>query len=156
MRKISNIKIFFLVATFFVLAVSIVGCRIFDNRMRDSQTAEAERIIKENPEYREVDDLCKQIPVPTESTFIGKARLFRSVGLLNYYYSETESNLLWKEFEKFFNKDGWQQIKSDSINPTLEVRKQNYEVSIQFGGIGRGISYSIFCGKISTIEQKNR
>lgn len=154
MKNILNVHAFLGSIVFFSLIFFTNGCQIFDKKMRDSRTDEAEKIIKDNPEYREVDKICKEIPIPENSKLVGKARLFNSVGISNYYYSEVDSNLLRKNFEDFFIQQNWEQIDSNFINPTLHFQKKPYEVKMQFGGIGRGISYSINCAKISS-DKKN-
>lgn len=133
----------------FSLIFIMVGCQLSDEKIRKNQTIEAERIISENSEYREVNDVCNKIPIPETSTLIGKARLFNSVGISNYYYSEENPNNLWKHYENFFLQNDWKISENKSVNQTMLIKKDIYEINIQFGGIGRGISYSINCSKVA-------
>jgi hypothetical protein len=122
------------------------GCD--SGRFDKSRTIEAERKINEDPEFRKIDELCKTIPIPEGSEFVGKARMFNSIGLSNFYYTTQNFDILEDFFKKHFVDNEWEHEQPDSLSRILIYRKGETEVEIQFGEIGRDISYSIYCGKV--------
>jgi hypothetical protein len=127
----------------------IIGCGvIINNKFDPSRTAEAERIINADPEYRKVDDVCKTIPLPVNSTFVGKARLFNSIGIIYFYSSQENLDKIESHFRATLTNKGWEPVPNDLISRAIGFRKDNVEISSQLGGISSDITFSLNCEKM--------
>ena len=131
-----------------ILLIALVNSSCGSIRFDRSRTVEAERKIKEDPEFREVNELCETIPIPPHSEFVGKARMFNSIGLTNFYFTTQNFDTVEDFFQKYLLENNWERVETDSLSRIINYRKGAFEVEIQFGGIGRDISYSLYCGKI--------
>ena len=94
-----------------------------------------------------MDDLCRSIPQPSNSKFIGKARMFKSVVGLSFYYTTSKSNPELKEhFQEYFAQVDWQSVNPDRND--LAYEKSGTEVKVHFTR-DSSVSYTVYCGKIS-------
>jgi len=126
-------------------SIWLCGCGGFVSGNFDpSRTADAERKIASDPRYREVDDLCKGILLPPDSEFVGKARLFNRVGIMNFYRSSRPADEIDRHFRELMPGGGWLWIEDSPVD-FLNFKKGVYEVNIQIGSIGPDITYSIDC-----------
>ncbi|MBK9155713.1 MAG: hypothetical protein IPM25_16140 [Chloracidobacterium sp.] len=141
----------FVVLTF--TAVLFIGCsRVFDN----SRTELAERAIRENPDLKRIDDICRSIPVPAGSKFVGKAWLQNLGGLLYNYAYDQELSEIPEHFERYFANNDWKKTDNDPTRSWLRYTKGDIKSEVYVGAIGTGISFSLYCGPISQgDESKN-
>lgn len=141
----------------FAIILLFFGCGTFNKKIRESRIAAAEEAIAENSDFKETDDVCKQIPLPEGTKFIEKARLYKSVGLSNYYYSDKKPEELEKFFRDYFTKNGWQPLESDTpVALTADFKNDKFEVAITLTGVS-GVSgeknFSIECEKLNTKQR---
>ena len=129
----------------------LFGCGEFNKKIRESRIAAAEEAIAENPEFRETSDLCSRIPLPEGTKFVEKARLYNSVGLSYYYYSDREPEDLEKFFREYFTKNGWEPVKPDTAMAlTADFKNDKFEVAITLSGIGTDPNFTVNCEKLNT------
>jgi len=141
-----QIQTFLLRLLVFTNILCFAGCGI----TRESTIEIAEKAIRENPEFKETNDFCTQIPLPEGTNFVEKSRLFNSVGLVYKYYPEKPPEFLDDFFRKSFTKNGWKPIEPDSTRQAVDFKNEKFEVSVTLTGFSGDISFSIYCGKLDT------
>jgi hypothetical protein len=101
-----------------------------------------EKAAREYPLYRELDNLCRQIPVPDDFRLLGKRGLYRSKGVTYYYDSRLEFDPAEQYFREYFKSNGWIFSETDTISRGLEFTNERYRVTIDHGD---QTVYSINC-----------
>lgn len=145
-----NQKHFFLLTSLVLTGIIIlIGCGI----TRQSRIEIAEEEIKKNPELRETDNFCREIPLPENTKFVEKARVFRVVGIIYSYSSDKSPEFLYDFFTDTFTKKGWEFVEPDSIQQTVDFKNDKFKVRVTLTGFTGDISFSIYCGKLD--ERKN-
>lgn len=118
-----------------------------------NRTEATEDAIKNNPELQELDNACKQIPLPDQFKMVAKHLAPGKPPALSYYYFSNETfDDSDKFFKDYFQKNGWKSVENKSLNRISEFRNDNNRIVIQYGGIGVDANYSIFCEKLSAIK----
>ena len=144
-------KILSFIFLVFVIILLFFGCSTFNKKIRESRIAAAEEAIAENSDFKETDDVCKQIPLPEGTKFIEKARVYNWVGLSYYYYSNKKPEELQKFFQEHFTKNEWQPIESDTpVALTADFKNDKFEVAMTLTGISGEANFSIHCEKLNT------
>jgi hypothetical protein len=148
---------FLLISLFFIF---LTGCNFKELpivkdlivKNREEATKYTEEAIKNSPELQELDKMCSQIPLPKDFKFISKGGLDdQAISLSTYYYSETSYQEAKQLFKDYFNQKGWNLIKEDDSYPkVIEFKDNTFLVSLQYGGMGSDVNYSIYCEKISS------
>ncbi|MCU0238818.1 MAG: hypothetical protein MUC29_05195 [Pyrinomonadaceae bacterium] len=112
-------------------------------------TKQTNEDIKTNAKLKELDDLCKSIPLPDSFKFYGKQRSYKHSNLLSfYYYSEDSFDKSDKHFREYFLSNGWKLFEENYVNRITELRKDDKAITIQYGGIGIDANYSFACKRI--------
>lgn len=144
-----------------LLLLWITGCNpkelpIFKEAREQNEkliTEQTEKAIKNSPELQELDNVCKQIPLPSDFKFVWKGGLDdQKLSLSTHYYSETSYEEAKNIFNDYFSKNNGKlvKVKEGNISKILEYQKENYRVVIQYGGMGKGVNYFIYCEKLKT------
>lgn len=128
------------------VSISINGCfGPFSSTFDPSHTAEAERKIGSDPEYREMDNVCKAIKPPPDSVFVGKDRLFNSVGILYYYRSSVGEDVAIQHFNEILKGDGWKPVENTLVIRASHFRKDNHRIEVTFGPVTSDANISVAC-----------
>lgn len=130
------------------MAVFFSGCKYLSGEeFVESQTAEAEQIIRENGDYRTVNDICNKIEIPPTSALVGKSRLYNSVGISHHYRVITKIDEIEIHFIKVMKRDEWTPVENKLLSRILNYKKGDLAVEIQLSGLGADYDYSITCKK---------
>lgn len=143
----------FFTVVFLTLSV-FIGCSEYNKRISESQTAAAERVIADNPEFRETDEFCRQIPLPEGTGFVEKARLWNSIGLVYFYHSDKQPEELEKFYRDYITKNGWEPVESDALLAlTADFKNDKFDVTVTLTGITGNTgeaNFAIGCKKLDT------
>ena len=109
-----------------------------------------EETIKNTPELKELDDFCRQIPLPPNFQFIERGSLDDQRIVLHFeFFSNTKYADSRKVFDKYFESENWQLTKQDNSYPkTVEFRNDKYSIEIAHGNFGKA-NYAITCEKLT-------
>jgi hypothetical protein len=115
----------------------------------EMNTKNTEEAVKTDEKLRELDDLCKSIPLPDSFKFYSKSRSVKGSDLIFvYYYSDDDFNNSDKYFREYFSSNQWSVTEDNSVNKTTEFRKDDKRIVIQYGGIGIDANYAFSCKRI--------
>jgi hypothetical protein len=112
-------------------------------------TAEAEMEIRKSAALKELDILCRQVPIPKEFSFISKHVNDNNTISLNYD-AELSFYIASNFYLNYFETHGWKTgvVESPILHSVTGIKDDN-RISIAYGGIGTGeIDYSITCAKL--------
>lgn len=112
--------------------------------MDDFRTKETQKAVAEDPELRNLDSWCRQVPLPEGFQFVA-LQLSREPSLSYYYQSDRSFDDSEEDFRKYFVRNEWEEQSSNYNNRVIVFRKDSKLVTIQFGGIGAIANYSINC-----------
>jgi hypothetical protein len=144
-----------LVLALFAATVGIGGCahplfqpreKLLENERKLSQAAEQE--IKGSARLKEVDALCRQVPLPQGFSFISK-HVNNDATVSFNYGSEVSFVIARKFYLDYFENNGWTTgIVEAAIVHRVNAAKDGNRIMISYGGVGSSeIDYSITCGK---------
>jgi hypothetical protein len=112
-------------------------------------TKQVDESLKTDVKLKELDDLCKSIPLNDSFKFYGKQRSYKHSNLLSfYYYSEDNFDNSDKYFREYFLSNGWKLVEGNYVNRITEFRKDDKVVAIQYGGIGIDANYAFICKRV--------
>jgi uncharacterized protein YxeA len=154
-----NLKILILTFIIFIQLLT-VGCFL---TFKDSQltseefTQKAEEEITKNPKLKELDDLCKSLPVMESYSLKGKRNGNQKIFISYFYTSEVlkivDWNYLKTSYIEYFEKLSWKLIaQNNSSAKYLEFKKDGKYVMISTApdaGMGWGRNYAIECKEFS-------
>jgi hypothetical protein len=112
-------------------------------------TIEAEMEIRKSAGLKEIDVLCRQVPIPKEFSFISKHVNDNGSISLNYD-SELSFYIARNFYLNYFETHGWKTgvVESPLFHSVTGIKDDN-RISIAYGGIGSGeIDYSITCARL--------
>lgn len=152
-------KLFPLFSIILLLAIVFytVGCNprqlpIIKDRLTEMDnvgTEETKEAIKNNAKLQELDNICKQIPLPEGFKLIAiQLSPNESPILTYYYYSENDFEKSDNYFRQYFVENGWSIVENKSLNRISSFRNDNYKINIQYGGMGANANYAINCSKL--------
>ena len=103
-------------------------------------------MIEKSPTYKELDDLCSQIPKPGHFELVGKIIPGRGRIVRHEYYLEGDREDIKNFYFKYFTGNGWQTSDIERIaGEAFEFKKDRYEIEIS-PGYGRGkANYKFSC-----------
>jgi hypothetical protein len=112
-----------------------------------------EEAIKNSTQLQELDNVCKEIPLPPDFRFIWKGGIDdQKITLSTHYYSETKYEETWALLKRYFAQNGWRIVKDGegtiSSIKIIEFTNGNYRVINQYGGMEKRTNYSICCEKL--------
>lgn len=151
----------FVAVILLIMTFCFAGCNpkelpILKEKLKDWDeftTRETEEAIKRNPELQELDNLCKQIPLSERFKLYSKRMASHGPpALFLFYYSEDDFDKSDKLFREYFKQNGWEIFNKNSMNRISEFRKNNYIISIQYGGVGQSANYAISCEKTPSLQ----
>ena len=122
---------------------------------------EAERLLRENPRWREVGDVCLNLGNPENAALVSKRLANNSLAVSLDYQCPLRPNEIYRFYENQFRGDGWVPHPDNrlpgesSLHDIFHYRKDNLRVSLQIGGMGPGLTYGIWCEKVNTGDHQN-
>jgi hypothetical protein len=117
-------------------------------------TKNTEEAVKTDEKLKELDDLCKTIPIPDSFKFYSKDRSVRGSDLIFvHYYSDDNFNDSDKYFREYFLSNQWSLTEDNGVNRITEFRKNGKRIVVQYGGIGVDANYGFTCARI--IDKKD-
>jgi hypothetical protein len=111
----------------------------------EETTKIAERAVKEDPIYRDLDNLCHEIPLPDNFELLGKRASFKLKGITYYYNSEMKVDFVEKFYKDYFAKNGWELSETNTITKGFEFTNEEYRVEVYY--LGEKPAYTIHCFK---------
>ena len=138
-----------------VLSVLITnGCLPSTNikEVSPRNTKILEKAIREQTKYRELDELCMQIPLPSDSVLLGKVGLFNTNGINYFYNSKSQFPEIKRIFDNYFRKKtNWKSFEYNFVGTGARYGNGKYTVEISYGE--EDSDFSVFCGLSSEIEK---
>jgi hypothetical protein len=115
------------------------------------KTKNADEAVKTDEKLKELDDLCKSIPLPNSFKFYSKNRSVKgSDSIFFFYQTQGDYDSYENFFKDYLSKDGWELIKVDSSYRSTEYRKNDKRVAIFFGSyLGEFADCSFTCERIN-------
>jgi len=116
----------------------------------------AEQMVKDSPDFKEVDDICRQIPVPENVTFITKGVANEQIVGITYYFLVPNEKYddIKTLYHDYFAHNGWEEgfPEADGVSEITKFYRTNFVVIMQVGGMGPDVNYAFGCKKINSIE----
>jgi hypothetical protein len=126
----------------------MMGTKSFD----DQSTAKVEEVIKENPLFREFDNLCSEMPLPNDFRLLGKNGLYKIKGISYFYESNAKPIDVEKFFKKYFSHKGWKVKESRTIRLGNDFTDGKYKVTIYYSADDS--DYTIYCGLLEGLDKE--
>jgi hypothetical protein len=116
------------------------------------QTELTNEAIKKSSELQELDNVCKQIPLPQNFKFVRKSGIDdQKITLSYYYYSDTKYLETWNFLQEYFSQNKWQLVKNGegivSSQKFIEFTNDTYRVKAWYQRDARS-NYSLYCEKL--------
>src|SRR5687768_10502711 len=122
MRK--DIKTLTVLAIFLVVTTAAFsGCHprnlpIFKQvaeKLDEQATQDVRKLIEEVPEYKELNRVCQEIPLPDDFNLIVMKASVNEIGIGYYYKSKTDFDTAEKDFRKYFSDNQWKELKNSDL-----------------------------------------
>lgn len=114
----------------------------------EERTAEANRVISADPLFKKVDEVCSRILPNSEHTFVGKARLFNSVGIIHIYRIGGNLREAETQMTESLKDDGWSIYEVDSYARIYVFRRNDTQIELQFDPIDAEANFGVTCSMV--------
>lgn len=144
-RNMFNKKNFVIIIFLVAASFQFTACFLQGEVPYDETTKVVEKVIKEDPMYKDLDDLCRQIPLPDDFKLLGKKAQFKFKGITYYFNSEYKFDYVEKFFKDYFTENGWDFSETKTLTRGLEFTNEEYRVEVYY--LGEKPDYTIHCFK---------
>ncbi len=131
------------------LCLGCVGSKSYSKHTEEA----VDKIIKEDPLFKEFDKLCSEVPLPDDFSLLGKKGLYNIKGILYYYSSDTKPSKVKEHFTNHFYKRGWKTRRSKSTSPGDDFTDGRLIVGVQYSA--DYADYTLYCGLLKKIDKQD-
>jgi hypothetical protein len=154
-----NVYNYLTILVFTILIFLMMGCNpkklpYIRDKMKindEINTKNANEAVKNDKDLKELDDLCRSIPVPESFEFYSKKQSIRGSDSMFYFYKTHGDYSSYENYVRdYLSKDGWELTKVDSSYRSTEFRKNDKRIAVFFGDyLGEFADCSFTCERIT-------
>jgi hypothetical protein len=124
-------------------------------KVTEQNTREADRVLKEDVRFSDLVSVCNQVSIPDSSSVVSKSLAESGIAYSTNYHATDSLESIDAYFSRQLVAKGWEARGAETSwagHYSRNFAREQYMINIQFGGMGREITYAIWCEDSSTIK----